>query len=443
MNSHKRSQVILLIIGDLILFYLSLYTALSLRYLAPVEKEIWSLHQLPFFYIHTIWLVVFYIGGLYETKNFSSFKKIVGAAIKTMVAASIAAISVFYLIPEFLIITPKINLVFDILILAILLVLWRRTFWSLSGKTAKTKTLFFGASPETEELVKNLKNNPLIGYEPTIVLTSVNSDLIELIKNHSIQLIVASKTMMQDKKAAKKFYETLPLGVSIIDFESFYETLVEKIPTSLITETWFLENVLEINKKGFEIAKRIFDILGAIFLGAAVLIATPIIAMAIKTESHGSIFYKQKRVGKNGKIFEVVKFRSMIDDAEKQITGWAKPEKTDARVTRVGKILRKSRIDELPQIWNILKGEMSFVGPRPERPEFVEKLEQEIPFYSMRHIVKPGATGWSQIKLTDASAKDAMEKLQYDLYYLKNRSLVLDLAIAAKTVAIVLGQKGK
>lgn len=443
MNSHRRSQVALLIAGDLVLFYIGLYLALSLRYLAPVEKEIWSLHQLPFFYIHAVWLLIFYIGGLYETQNFGSFKKIAGSLVKTMVGASISAISIFYLIPEFLIITPKINLIFDVMILTVLLALWRKTFWSLSGKTAKIKTLFFGASPETEELVNSLKNNPMMGYEPAIVLTSVNDNLIELIKSRGVQLIVASKTMMRDKRAAKKFYEALPLGVSVIDFESFYETLVEKIPTSLITETWFLENVLEINKKGFEMAKRIFDILGAVLLGVVVLLAAPIVALAVKTESRGPIFYKQKRVGKNGKIFEVVKFRSMIDNAEQRVTGWTKPEKTDARVTRVGKIIRKSRIDELPQIWNIFKGEMSFVGPRPERPEFVEKLEQEIPFYSMRHIVKPGATGWSQIKLTSASAKDAMEKLQYDLYYLKNRSLILDLAIAAKTVAIVLGQRGR
>jgi len=168
----------------------------------------------------------------------------------------------------------------------------------------------------------------------------------------------------------------------------------------------------------------------------------PLIGALIKLNSAGPIFYRQKRVGKNGKIFEIAKFRSMFKDAEKNGAQWANEK--DERITGMGKILRKTRIDELPQLWNVLKGEMSFIGPRPERPEFVEELQKQIPHYVMRHLVKPGLSGWAQIKFPyGASVEDAMEKLQYDLYYIKNRSFVLDLAITARTIAAVLSREGR
>ena len=288
-----------------------------------------------------------------------------------------------------------------------------------------------------------MKNNRQIGYEPSVILTYVDHNLIEFIQKYNIQLIVASRNIMQDENAVKRFYEALPLGVSVIDFPSFYEMIMEKVPVSAINETWFLENLMEINKRTFEAIKRGFDIILAILLGIPTILLFPLAAILIKAETPGPALYRQKRVGKNGEVFEAIKFRSMINNAEKEKTGWIKPEKGDCRVTRIGNILRKTRIDELPQIWNVLKGEMSFIGPRPERPEFVKELEQQIPYYAMRHLVKPGLSGWAQINFSDASAKDALEKLQYDLYYIKNRSLVLDLAIAAKTIATIVGRTGR
>ena len=167
------------------------------------------------------------------------------------------------------------------------------------------------------------------------------------------------------------------------------------------------------------------------------------VALLIKIDSKGPVFYRQKRVGKNGEIFELVKFRSMIFSPFSEEGGWQKPDENNNYVTFIGNLIRKTRIDELPQIWNVLKGNLSFIGPRPERPEFVKELVKEIPHYSMRHIVKPGLTGWSQINFSDASAKDALEKLQYDLYYVKNRSPLLDTIIFLKTIMVVLQTSGK
>jgi exopolysaccharide biosynthesis polyprenyl glycosylphosphotransferase len=188
--------------------------------------------------------------------------------------------------------------------------------------------------------------------------------------------------------------------------------------------------------------KRIMDI---ILSSIGLVTASPIIvltALAIKLDSKGSVLYKQKRIGLNETEFELLKFRSMSVDAEAdEQPVWAK--ENDPRTTRVGRIIRKTRIDEIPQMWNVLKGEMSFIGPRPERPEFVGKLEEDIPYYFFRHAVKPGITGWAQINYRyGASREDAAEKLQYDLFYIKNLSAFLDLRILMKTVEVVLFGKG-
>jgi exopolysaccharide biosynthesis polyprenyl glycosylphosphotransferase len=166
------------------------------------------------------------------------------------------------------------------------------------------------------------------------------------------------------------------------------------------------------------------------------------VAIAIKLESPGPVFYSQERVGRYNKPFHIYKFRSMITDAEQANRPvWA--QKNDSRITRVGQFIRKTRLDELPQLWNILKGEMSFVGPRPERPVFVKDLEEKIPFYSQRHIVKPGLTGWAQIRYEyGASIEDALKKLEYDLYYVKNMSIFLDIMTIMETVHVVLFRKG-
>ena len=414
--------------GDLALFYLGLFFTLNLRYQTLVEPEIWLAHQWPFFWIHLLWLFIFYIGGAYDVKNFASYKKILGTTLKTMAIAAMMAVLIFYLAPG-LKIAPKTNLFIDIAVVSILLVLWRRLFWFFIKKVSKIKVLFLGSTKEMRQFGEQLKNNPQLGYEP-------------MTTPENVQLVVASADMIQDKEISGKFYQMVLLGISVIDFESFYESLTEKVPISIINEGWFLKNVNEINKKPFEQFKRVFDIIYAVVTGIITLAILPFIAMFIKLESKGPVFYKQKRVGKNGKIFELFKFRTMIKDAEKNKAQWA--SENDNRITKIGKILRKTRLDELPQIWNVLKGDLSFIGPRPERPEFVEMLKKEIPHYAMRHLVKPGLSGWAQIKYPyAASVKDAEEKLQYDLYYIKNRSMVLDLAITAKTIATIVSRQGR
>ena len=237
-------------------------------------------------------------------------------------------------------------------------------------------------------------------------------------------------------------YNLIPLGVSIIELPKFYAEITKKIPISIIGETWFLENLIETEKKPYETGKRTLDILLAILLAAVFLPFAPLIALAIRIDSRGGAFYTQTRIGKNGKVFSLLKFRTMVKNAEVHGAQWTSAG--DARITRVGGFLRKSRIDELPQLCNVIKGDMSFTGPRPERPEFVSTLEKAIPYYQIRHLVRPGLTGWAQINQPHggASVEDSLEKLQYDLYYIKNRDLILDLDVILKTIPVVLKREG-
>ncbi|MGH2549605.1 MAG: sugar transferase [Thermomicrobiales bacterium] len=189
-------------------------------------------------------------------------------------------------------------------------------------------------------------------------------------------------------------------------------------------------------------AKRAFDLIVGIGIGIAVLPLIPIVILAIRLDSPGRVFYSQERVGLNGRRFQIFKFRSMRNDAERNGAQWA--QKNDSRVTRVGRIMRNTRIDELPQLWNVLRGDMTLVGPRPERPQFTEQLSEQLPGYNARHIVKPGLTGWAQVNYRYASSlHDTRIKTEYDLFYVKHSSLALDAKILAKTVAVVVGRKGQ
>lgn len=460
----RRLQAIFLLMGDWILLYTGFFLTLMIRYqnfLPPTlwkDTAIWDLHKGPFFFIHLLWILVFYISGLYDVRTYVSFKSIFSHLFRTMAVGGVLAILIFYLVPNFNI-TPKTNLLIDIALVTVFLTLWRRLFWVISHKTSKIKVLFFGVSKEIKEFIQALKKHPQIGYAPSVLMNNpasfseinipgivtipIDHNLIKTINEHNIQLIVASREIMHEENAAKRFYETLPLGVSITDFPAFYETIMEKVPISMITETWFLENLFEIKKKAFEFFKRAFDITFAVILGTLTIIfILPIFCVLIKLNSPGPIFYRQKRTGKNGRVLELAKLRSMIKEAEKDGAKWA--GENDKRITKIGKFIRKTRVDELPQLWNVLKGELSFIGPRPERPEFVEKLQKEIPYYAMRHLVKPGLSGWAQIKLSHGGVgEESMEKLQYDLFYIKNRSFALDLAIALKTLATILKMGGR
>ncbi|MEK7566798.1 MAG: sugar transferase [Patescibacteria group bacterium] len=455
-----RIKSLILILGDLFFFYAGLFLTLLLRYnYAEFEADFekwWMLHLLPFSISFAVWIIIFNIAGLYDPLSFSLRPQVRDRVIRAMIFSGAISIVLFYTLPQF-IITPKTNLIIDIAISTILILTWRKFYGLILARSEKTRVIFFGWSQEAEDTVNLLQNNPQLGYEvaalvlpdenapkPTsnIPIFVFNRGLPKLIGEKRAGLVVASGDIRANADFIKILYEVLPLGVTYLNFPQFYEGITGKIPVSMISEMWFLENLAESEKRFFETSKRAFDIFAGFILGIIAALVLPFVASAIKLESSGSILFRQKRVGKNGRLFELIKFRTMVKNAENGQAVWAK--ENDKRITAVGRMLRKTRLDELPQIWNVIKGEMSLIGPRPERPEFVEGLKKQIPHYMMRLMVRPGLSGWAQINFPyGASVEDAMEKLQYDLYYIKNRSLGLDISIALKTLFIVVSRSGR
>ena len=269
-----------------------------------------------------------------------------------------------------------------------------------------------------------------------------NMSLPDLVREQNIEEIIVAIDERRGGMPVKALLECKLQGVMVTDFSTFWERENGKMDLDALYPSWLIFSDGFVGGWMQAMAKRIFDVVAS---GTLLLFSLPIMvfaALAIKMESRGPIFYRQERVGLNGETFMLLKFRSMRTDAEKDgVPRWA--DLNDSRVTRVGSFIRQTRIDEIPQIFNVLKGEMSFIGPRPERPFFVDELRQVIPYYFERHRVKPGISGWAQLNYPyGASVEDAKEKFQYDLYYIKNYSLFLDLIVLVQTARVVLWPDG-
>jgi exopolysaccharide biosynthesis polyprenyl glycosylphosphotransferase len=297
----------------------------------------------------------------------------------------------------------------------------------------------------SEELLILLDDPDSLGDLPENYHACVkgNSGQLSVCENYPVTgVIVATECNFNDQDISQ-LMKFRAAGASLHDFTAFYEQYQSKVPVLHLKHGWFVEGGFYLlhNAIGLKL-KRLLDFLLAICLLILVSPLLLITAVLIRIDSRGPVFYSQIRQGLNDTSFMVHKFRSMIVDAEKEGARWA--EDNDPRITRVGRFIRKARIDELPQLWNVMKGEMSFIGPRPERPEFIQQLEIEIPYYDLRHLVTPGITGWAQVMYPyGASVDDAREKLQYDLFYIKNFSLLLDFVILMKTLRIVLRREGR
>ena len=277
-----------------------------------------------------------------------------------------------------------------------------------------------------------------------ISLVNTPGALVKFVDGKNIDVIVLA---MDERRMGLPVHELLDCkmgGIEVVDLLTFFERYTNKIRLDIMQPSWlFLSDGFQVSNFR-RVWKRLFDVAVVFLLMPLVLPVVLILVLAVFIEGKGkgSVFYSQTRVGENSRLFQIYKFRSMVVDAEQDgVARWA--EKNDSRITRVGAFLRKFRLDEIPQLYNILKGDMSFVGPRPERPEFVERLTAAIPYYNERHRVRPGLSGWAQIRYSyGASEEDGLEKLQYDLYYVKNYSILLDALVLLQTAEVVLLGRG-
>lgn len=457
-KNFARTPLVLLGIVELSALFLSVYIAWAVAF-GGIElgRESVGLIAPRAATLAVVMLLGLIATGLYQFHQRAYFHEIV-VRLVVGVALGLVLLAVAYYAFPALTLEPKIAAL-SVLVALLMLLLLRFAFLrNVDENIFRLRTLVYGAG-ERATVISDLKRRAdrrgfrIVG---TVAAPgdSVNGNSVEKHdSDHSLSAIAMAKgadeivIAMDDRRGNLPVRELLDCklrGVDIIDLLEFLERETGKIHTDLVSPGWLIFSPGFRNSPFRRVTKRILDLLVGVI---ALLLAWPImllVALAIKIEDGLSapVIYRQHRVGHHGDVFDVLKFRSMRADAEADGQAvWA--DKDDPRVTKVGNIIRKLRFDELPQIFNVLAGRMSIVGPRPERPEFVAELAEQIPFYVERHTVQPGVTGWAQLKYPyGASVKDSEQKLCYDLYYVKNHSLMLDLMIILQTVEVVLWGKG-
>jgi sugar transferase (PEP-CTERM system associated) len=440
----------IMLCGDILIIAASIYFAPFVRY-----KEFPEL--LSFFGLAELAAILVYVSVLYifDFYNVEEEMGSFGMALKFSIVIMIINImnaSLFYLFH----LRPYSSVVLFIsgFLTLILLYFWRFILIDFNGVAANPlKVIILGAGNSGRKLYDLLKSKSdyqVVGFvdddrsrHETIIdglpVLGGSDDLINFINKYNVNKVIVCNSKEIGLNTYPKLVEAKFNGVAIYEMPTFYEKIAGKIPVLHISDVWMgYAGIHEIKKDIYNInLKNIMDITMA-FIG--LIITMPLVimtAICIKMESKGPVIFSQSRMGLNEKPFVLHKFRSMYFNAETKGAVWT--QENDPRITHVGKIIRFLRIDELPQLWNVLKGEMSFVGPRPEQLEFVRQLEKEIPYYMLRHNVKPGITGWAQVNYNyGASIKDALEKLQYDLYYIKNRGFLLDVYIMVRTIRVII-----
>jgi sugar transferase (PEP-CTERM system associated) len=400
-----------------------------------------------------------YYADLYDLRVVTNRNELLVRTLQALGATSLILALVYFWAPKLIVGRG----VFAIAVTLVILVTigWRLLFvWATKLVSPRERILIVGANASSTQLASELYDRraelgvAIIGFVDTDleetapaaarqgVIGTLN-DIPKLVETHAVDRVVVSLTDARGKLSMDKLLDMRMAGVHFAHLVSVYEEYTGKIATDNLRPSWLIFSEGFTRGKVFQAAVRAMDLAGSGFL---MLLALPLLAVAaaaIKLTSPGPVFYLQRRVGLNGRVFNLHKLRSMRADAE-AATGavWATPGR-DPRVTPVGRFLRRSRLDELPQLWNVIRGDMSLVGPRPERPEFVERLTEQIPYYGLRHSVRPGLTGWAQVRYAyGASVEDAMEKLQYDLYFIKNQSLGLYLYIIFETLKTVITRGG-
>jgi sugar transferase (PEP-CTERM system associated) len=456
---YLKLPIVLLALIEGSLFVYSPYLAAVLRFGAGGESRATPTGDLrPTALLFALLAVMaLFAMGLYTTRQRSGTAGMVLRIVAGLVVAAAISALVYYLVPDLEIGRGMLGLTTGIAIASCIVA--RLLFEHIVDQNLfKRRVLVFGAGRRAASLLELRRRSDQRGFRlvgfvategdeisaPTEKLIPRPMDLYTWVSRHPIDEIVVA---MDDRRRGFPMHELLECrlaGIEVIELPTFLERETGKVRLDVLNPSWIIFGEGFRASLAQRIVERGFDVvasLGLLVIGAPVIMLT---ALAIKLEDglDAPILYRQRRVGQHGALFDVLKFRSMGVDAEHAGKAvWATQD--DPRVTRVGAFMRKTRLDELPQLLNVLRGNMSFVGPRPERPEFVQRLEHTIPYYRERHTVKPGITGWAQLCYPYGSSdKDALEKLQYDLYYVKNRSLLFDLAILVQTVEVVLWGKG-
>ena len=488
----NKRETLVLFIGDVSALIISLFLALIVRYGSVPSGNLFLSHLIPFSFLFATSILVYFVAGLYEKRTLMLRRRISQTLLNVQVTNAIIAIVFFYFLPYFDI-SPKLFLFIYLFLALVLTTIWRLVAIVLFESKKKYPALLIARknvlskSEQTlnaaAEIYNEINNNPRYGvffvewidataFKDEIKnnphgtaqgTTKVVADVLEHIRQKVITFIAADLSDKAVHPVVPALYKLIFSGVEFVDTRMLYEDLFNRIPLSLVDDAWCLENISATSKTAFDILKRTMDVVISAVLGVISLIVYPFVYAAIKLDDKGVIFSYQRRVGQSGRMVKIMKFRTMSianDDGR-----WGSMSVTDDSggkdikksgsfdipqintITRVGTWLRKSRIVELPQLWSVLKGDISLIGPRPEFPDPVAAYAAKIPYYNLRHIVKPGLSGWAQIygehPHHGVDDEKTRNKLSYDLYYVKNRSIFLDIKIALQTMKVLFSFAGK
>jgi exopolysaccharide biosynthesis polyprenyl glycosylphosphotransferase len=426
------NRIRLIVFADFVAFLIAFFLLVFLRFDQKDYVFAMNSHFFPFVILYISWVLIFYVFGLYDLLSIKPTIPYLRKWILAIICSFAVGILLFYFVPIFGI-APKINLLIQVAGFGAFSFFFRRMIYTLFSKTIVQPTILIGNSSPLSQLKKTISINPQIGLEVINHFQSISDINLDTKKIKNLLIILDKDIKIEDKNILN-FYSQ---GVEIIDTAKAYEKYLYKIPVEYIDLSFVVEDI-DI-KKDILYSSVVF--VTNIIFSIIILVATSpflmISALFIYFYDKGPIFYTQDRVGLNGKIFRLYKLRSMIIQSEKNGAVWATGH-NDPRVTPIGRIIRKLHIDEIPQMINIIKGDISLVGPRPERPEFVNLLNKDIPYYSFRHIIRPGFTGWAQIKYMYANTvENSKEKFEYDLYYIKNKNIFIDFGIILRTIQII------
>lgn len=444
-----RRDHLLLLAGDLFVFALSLWLALFLRNLEVPEMAFVQLHVVPFLILFGAWVVVFFLAGLYGRQARLFRSRLLATIISTQVINIVIAALFFFFLPVFAI-APKTVLILYLLISSPLVLAWRY-FSPRVRRMRRLKGVLLAAGPDAKRLAEEVASDARYPFSFEYVVDTTTTPPHEVIQHacrvaeeDDIEFLVVDVSDEALQAALPILYDAAfhKSRFAMVNMMDLYQEVFERVPLSLVRYEWVLANSNA--PYAYDALKRLIDIIAGVFLGTLSLIVFPFVMLAIKLDDGGDVFIEQVRVGKFQKPIRMYKFRSMSGNDG---GNYDEKGKSALSVTRVGAVIRRLRLDELPQLWSVLKGDLSIVGPRPEFPTLAEHYNARIPYYNARYLVTPGLTGWAQI-LHDrhphhgTDVTETKEKLSYDLYYFLHRSLLLDVYILLQTIRIVLTAKG-
>lgn len=453
----RTRELLILITGDIFVFVLALWLTLTVRYLAIPDYHLFAVHLGPFLTISTVWLFIFYVAGLYDKQTVLLKSFLFARILNTQVVNILVASLLFLIIPFG--IAPKTNLVIYLIVSIGLFTWWRMYAYRFVVPKTRHRAILIADGPEAIELVDEINNNDrytysflrLIDEETARSTPDFERKLLKLIENEKIDIIVANPNGDYISKFLPKLFDLsfIRFETTFLDFYKVYEDTFDKVPLSALRYEWFITHVSQSKSLVYDGMKRTIDVVGSVTLGLVLLLLLPFIYVAMRIEGKGPLFISQERIGQLNKPVTVYKIRTMTENRSASATWTAEDAKDGNRVTKIGAVLRKLSIDELPQVWTILKGDMSLIGPRNDIKGLGDRLASEIPYYNIRNFVRPGVTGWAQThqlymgdNISPQSLAESKERLSYDLYYVKNRSILLDVEIAFRTLKTVLSRFG-